>query len=194
MRRALLAAVLGAGCLAGLASARAQEREPTREHDGSLGVFAALGVEYSSTVVADCFFCTGSSVGSDGKVRLARTIDGPDALLDLGGSVAVGQAGSELILRARWAFLSPARGFSLMLGYRKYWGKDELKTFVAADVVATFVPLTAFGVRPGFGVMWDFSSIMGLWAEAAGTFQAGWGRRFGAELTIGFQARSYLLE
>ncbi|HEY3448997.1 MAG TPA: hypothetical protein VGK67_21730 [Myxococcales bacterium] len=195
MNKALMAAaVLATAFLVSSPAARAQERELTREHDGSLGAFATLGVEYSSIVVADCFFCTGSSVDAGGAYHSARTIDGPDAILDVGGTMAVGQAGGEFLLRARLVFLSPAKGISAFLGYRKYWGKDEFKTFVAADLMVNFMPTVTFGARPGFGVAWDFSPIMGMWAEAAGTFGLGWGRRFGAEFTIGFQARSYLLE
>jgi hypothetical protein len=99
------------------------------------------------------------------------------AVLDVGGTLAVGQAGGELLLRGRLVFLSPAKGFSVFLGYRKYWGKDDFKTFVAADLMASITPTATFGARPGFGVVWDFSPIMGLWAEAAGTFGLGWGRR-----------------
>lgn len=194
MSKALLAAVFATASVACVPAALAQGRELTREHDGSLGAFAAVGGEYTSLVIADCFACTGSTVDADGTVHRARTIDGPDMVLDVGGSMAVGQAGGEFLLRGRLVFLSTARGFSLMVGYRKYWGKDDIKTFVAADVLATLEPLVTFGLRPGFGVMWDFSPIMGLYAEANGSFTLGWGRRFGAELTIGFQARSYLLE
>ncbi|MBI5547879.1 MAG: hypothetical protein HY901_28685 [Deltaproteobacteria bacterium] len=167
----------------------AQDRELTREHNGSLGFFLSLGTEYSAIVDADCVFCTGSSEG----VR-ARSITGANSLLDLGGTMAIGQSGSELTLRGRLVFLSPARGESLLLGYRKYWGKDEIKTFVSAELMGTFRPVQTLGARAGFGAMWDFSPVMGLWLDAAGTFGFGYGRRFGGELSIGFQARSYLLE
>ena len=193
MKRFLLA-VLAAASLGCASAAHAQERELTRQHDGSVSAFVGLGGEFSSIVVADCFFCTGSSVNPDGTIKRARTIDGPDAILDVGGSIAVGQSGGEFMLRGRLVFLSPARGESLMLGYRKYWGKDEIKTFVSVDLMLTFEPVRTIGVRPGFGLMWDFSSIMGVWIDAGGTFGIGWGRRFGGEITVGFQARSYLLE
>ena len=168
------------------AAAHGQQRELSREHDGSLGLFAALGAEYANLVVADCFFC-----GESG--RAGSTIVGVDALLDVGGTMAVGPGG-ELLARFRLVFLSPARGESVLFGYRKYWGKDELKTFLSFDLMGTFRPVQTFGARPGFGVMWDFSPVVGAWLDAAGTFGIGRGRRFAGELTVGLQARSYLLE
>ncbi|MGC4114069.1 MAG: hypothetical protein QM765_05305 [Myxococcales bacterium] len=194
MKSALLVVSAVLALLLACPSAFAQEKEFTREHDGSLGGFATLGVEYTSIVVADCLFCTGSSTDANGVVHPAKTIDGPNMVLDVGGTLAVGQAGGEFLLKARLNFLSPAKGLSAFVGYRKYWGKDEFKTFLSIDVLANFMPTVTFGARPGFGVVWDFSPIMGMWAEAAGTFGLGWGRRFGAELTVGFQARTYLLE
>lgn len=185
----LLTVLALASALLAPAEVWGQGRELSKQHDGSLGLFGALGAEYTGLVIADCFFCTGSTAGSP-----ARAVDGFDAILDLGGSLAVGQSNSELLLRGRLVFLSPARGVTVLFGYRKYWGMDELKTYVAADVLVTLVPTVVFGVRPNFGVMWDFSPIMGVWAEAGGTFAVGWGRRFGGEITVGFQARSYLLE
>lgn len=188
----LVPAVLVAALLVCPGASPAQERELTREHDGSLGAFAALGVEYTSLVIAQCFGCTGSSY-ENGVYHLADSISGPDLVLDLGGTLAVGQPGGEFVLRGRFVSLSRAKGVSAFLGYRKYWGKDDFKTFIAIDLMANFMPTVTFGARPGFGVAWDFSSIMGLWAEAGGTLGIGWGYRFGLELTVGFQARSYLL-
>ena len=179
----LAAASLGAALLVVSASAPGQEREAFREHTGSLGAFATLGGEYSALVVSNCVFC------STGK-----TIDGFDAILDVGGTLAIGQSGSELLLRFRLVFLSHARGESILFGYRKYFGRDEIKTFASFDLMGTFEPVLTGGARAAFGVIWDFSSIMGLWVDAGATFGVGQGRRFGAELNIGFQARTYLFE
>ena len=184
MRLHTLAAASFCGALLFAAtSARAQERQAYREHNGSLGAFATLGGEYSALVVTDCVFCASG-----------KSIDGFDAILDVGGTLAVGQSGSELVLRGRLVFLSRARGESLMFGYRKYFGRDEFKTFVSFDLMGTFEPVKTVGARAAFGAIWDFSSIMGLWVEAGATFGVGAGRRFGAELSLGFQARTYLLE
>lgn len=163
--------------------AQAQEREATREHNGSLGAFAATGPEYSALVVGDCLFCAGT-----------RTITGWSSILDVGGTLSVGQSGSEIVLRGRLVSLSPARGESLLLGYRRYFGKDELKTFGSFDLMGTFRPVQTLGARAGFGAIWDFSSIMGLWLDLGGSFGVGQGRRFGAEMSVGFQGRTYLLE
>jgi hypothetical protein len=179
----LAAASVGAALLLAGAGALGQERVAYREHTGSLGAFVALGGEYSALVVSKCAFC---STGTN--------VEGFDAILDAGGTLAVGQSGSELLLRFRLVFLSHARGESVLFGYRKYFGRDDFKTFASFDLMGTFEPVLTVGARAGFGVIWDFSSIMGLWVDAAATFGVGQGRRFGAELNIGFQARTYLFE
>lgn len=179
----LVAGVALAALLLGPMCAYAQGREVTLEHGGSVGLFAAAGAEYSSLVLNDCVFCL-----------RGKTLDGPNALLDVGATLSFTQTSSELLLRGRLAFLSPARGESLLLGFRKYWGRDEFKTFAGLELMGTFRPVQTGGARVGFGAIWDFSPIMGLWAEAGATFGIGQGRRFGAEITLGFQGRSYLLE
>jgi len=179
----LAAASLGALLAICGTSARAQERGAYLEHNGSLGGFVTLGGEYSALVVTGCVFC------ANGKA-----VDGFDAILDVGGTLAVGQSGSELILRGRLVFLSHARGESLLFGYRKYFGRDDFKTFAGFDLMGTFEPVKTIGARASFGAIWDFSSIMGLWLDAGASFGVGAGRRFGAEINLGFQARTYLFE
>jgi len=174
---ALLAAVLVS------VPAGAAERDLSLEHEGSVGLFLAAAPEYSALTLGDCVFCTGD-----------RSIVGVNLVTDFGATIAVGGWGSELLLRFRYVSLSTAKGESVLFGYRKYFGRDEIKTFVGLDVQFTFRPVITLGARAGFGVMWDFSPIMGLWAEVDGSFGVGLGRRFGAELAIGFQARSYLLQ
>ena len=189
MTRRLCPALLALALLLAPSPGRAQDRQTTLEHNGSLSLFATLGAEYSALVVTDCDTCTDASGNSHPK-----SISGLNSNLDVGGSIAVGQSGSEILLRGRFTFLSPAWGGSVLLGYRKYFGKDEFKTFVSFDLMGTFRPVKTVGARAAFGVMWDFSPIMGLWVDAGGTFGLGVGRRFGGELNVGFQARSYLLE
>jgi len=183
MRHLLLAAIALALCGLAGATARAQAREVPLQHTHSLGAFVAVGTEYSALVVNHCVFCGGG-----------QSITGFDSVLDFGGTLAVGDSGSELALRGRLVFLSPAKGESVLLGYRKYFGKDEIKTFASFDLMGTFRPVLTGGARAAFGGMWDFSPIMGLWLEAGGSFGFGSGRRFGAELMLGFQGRTYLLE
>jgi hypothetical protein len=164
---------------------QAQKRELSLEHNGSLSLFAATGVEWSAVTITSC---------NPASPPCPNNLNYFNSVVDLGGTIAVGQSGSELVLRGRFVWATPSWGGSLLLGYRKYFGKDELKTFVGFDLMGTFRPVTTGGARVGFGAIWDFSPVMGLWAEAGGSFGLGVGRRFAAELTIGFQARSYLLE
>lgn len=173
--------VLAASLVA--APVRAGERVLSLEHDGSVGVFLTAAPEFSSLTLSECVTCITTSV-----------VDGFDLVNDLGVSISPEGWGAELLLRFRYVSLSRAKGEAVLFGYRRYFGRDEVKTFMELDLHATFRPVLTGGARAGFGVMWDFSPVMGLWADLAGSFGVGRGRRFGAELAIGFQARSYLLQ
>jgi hypothetical protein len=169
--------------LLGSPAALAQSRAASLDHSGSLGLLVAAGTEFATTEIADCLTC-----------QPERTLAEFGALLDLGATAAVGSEGNELTLRLRLNRLTAASGESIFFGYRSYFGRDELKTFAAFDLAAVLRPIAAGGARVAFGVAWDFSPLFGVWAEAGANFALGEGRRFGVELGLGLQARSYLLE
>lgn len=153
------------------------------DHQGSLGLVAAVGAEYASLVLADCVGCPATGLVADTALAL-----------EVGGTAAVGDAGSEFGLRLRLSRLSEASGESVLLGYRRYSGPDEWKTFFAFDLVGTFRPSKTLGARAGLGVLHDFTPLFGLYADAGVGFGLGAGRRFSVDLLVGLQARSYLLE
>jgi hypothetical protein len=161
----------------------AQEREYSLDHAGSVGFIVGVGPEYSGSIKADCLFCLGE-----------QTLVDVSGVFDIGATVAINQEGDEIVLRGRLVRLSSSNGESLLLGYRKYFGREEIKTFASLDLQTTFRPVKTMGVRGSFGVMYDFSPILGIWLDGGGSFGFGYGRRFGLETTIGMQARSYLFE
>ncbi len=178
----ILKFVLSLTCCCSL-EAMAQEREYSLDHAGSVGLIVGVGPEYSGSIKADCLFCLGE-----------QTLIGVSGLFDIGATVAINQEGDEIVLRGRLVRLSSSNGESLLLGYRKYFGRDEIKTFASLDLQASFRPVKTLGARGSFGVMYDFSPIFGIWLDGGGSFGFGYGRRFGLETTIGMQARSYLFE
>lgn len=198
---ALLLSLIGLAAVE--ASARAQQAHPPEqasgsphaapsagrylslEHAGSLGLIAGLFGNYESIERAACLTCETSEV-----------LTGLSASLDLGASLGVGWEGAELLLRLRLTRLGEAKGEAkgeaIFLGFRSYFGRDEWKTYVTFELAGHFRPIGAGGARAGFGVAWDFSPILGLWAEAAASFALGQGRLFGAQFGLGLQARTYL--
>lgn len=178
------AAVVAAAALALVVpEARAQRREATLDHAGSVGFIAALGEGYSTSEVASCPACAST-----------RVIVGFGTLLDVGGTIAVGERSSEIALRLRLERLAPAPGEALLLGYRQYFGREEWKTFFSLDGVGTFRPIRTIGARAALGLMRELSPVLGVYGDFGAAFGIGGGRRFGVEFAVGLQARSYLLE
>jgi hypothetical protein len=170
-------AALGAG------EARAQQRVATLDHAGSVGLLLGSSLEFSTTEIADCVTC--------GTERAFATFS---PVFDLGGSLAIGDEGNELIARLRLVRFSEASGETLLLGYRGYFGFEEWKSYFGLELQGTLRPVRTVGARASIGVMYELSSLFGLWAEAGSGFGLGGGRRFGVDLGLGLQARSYLLE
>jgi len=176
--------LLLSGLLALLVAAPASAEEvASLEHTGSVGLFVAVGPEWATTEVAPCLTCRSDKVAA-----------GFGALLDLGGTIAVGSEGSELAAKLRLVRLAgEGNGEAALVGDRRYFGRDELKSFFSFDAQLFWRPTVVGGARAGIGGMWDFSPLFGLWLETGASFGLGQGRRFGVELGLGLQGRSYLL-
>lgn len=115
--------------------------------------------------------------------------------LDLGGTWAVGYDGNELLA---WGRLGLDRerlvAGAIVAGYRGYFGDGRVKTFVDLDGALHLAPVLAVGPRVGFGTQLELSEVAGLFLGVAAQFGFGRAIRFDAELVLGLQLRSYLLE
>ncbi len=78
-------------------------------------------------------------------------------------------------------------------GYRTYFG-EEWKTFVDLDLSVGVVPGFTAGPRVGIGLMRELSSVMGLYTTLHAQLGFGSALVFRAELAVGVQLRSFLLE
>jgi hypothetical protein len=114
--------------------------------------------------------------------------------IDLGGTYNVGHDSNELKLVLRGELLGTNFIGSIYGGYRGYFGHDAWKTFFDLDLRADLFPQLTAGPRMGLGVQYEVSSLIGVYCALAAHVGAGQGIRFGGELTVGVQLRSYLLE
>ena len=153
------------------------------DHGGSLGLSVGAFGNYSSSEKASCLTCETSAVAT-----------GWSGSLDIAASVGIGWEGAEFFVRFELQRLGQVPGENLSLGLRNYFGREEWKTFLDLEAVAAFRPVGGGGLRGGFGVIWDFHPLFGLWAEARAAIILGHGRTFGAQLGLGLQFRSYLFQ
>jgi hypothetical protein len=164
---------------AALAAAPALAEEQRYDHRGSIGFQAVVGGEYRTAIQPT----TG-----------ANNADGPLLDVELGGSIAVGYDGDELHLSARLGLLDGLPDIGVFFGFRNYFGKDQWKTFLDLDLAGHFLPHIVGGVRFGVGLQWDWSPVIGTYLTLAGQIAFGQALRFGGELLLGFQFRTYVLE
>lgn len=124
--------------------------------------------------------------------------------VDLGASFNVGYKSNEILAVARFSlgdntFRLPARhaqlGFDWQLwgGYRGYFG-ERWKTLVDIGLGLNGRPGFTAGPRVALGVQYELSSLAGIFATIGAQLGFGWALVFRAELMIGFQLRSFLLE
>lgn len=147
------------------------------DHRGAVGLLLGPGLEYRSNLTPGAT----ADVGFRG-------------LGDLGGTIAVGVNGNELLAFARGGLGGPSTAWSATAGYRGYFGYEQLKTFLDLTLAAHVRPYLRIGPRVGGGVQYELSSIAGLYAGFAFQFGFGNGFLFSGELVGGVQLRSYLLE
>lgn len=167
------------GALAACALPRAARAEELRyDHRGALGLIVAAGLERK-----DANTPTGTG-GNRGW--------GPGA--DLGLTIAVGYSGNELKAAGHLAWAGDLWDVGALFGWRGYFGKDQWKTFYDLDLIGHFTPHLTIGPRFGIGVQWDYLPILGTYVTLAGQIGFGQALRFGAELLVGFQFRTYVLE
>ncbi|MGQ0507163.1 MAG: hypothetical protein ACT4TC_17785 [Myxococcaceae bacterium] len=159
-------------------AARAEEER--YDHRGAVGLLLGVGGEAKSAVAS------GGSISESGQ----------KLLLELGGTVAVGYNGNELLAMLRTGRGGRNADYGAFFGYRGYFGLDRVKTFFDMDAAVQWVPNVMFTVGPrfGVGVQFEILSLLGAYVALAGQAGFGGGVHFSGELTAGIQLRSYWLE
>ena len=154
-----------------------QEAQSRRDHRGSLGVIASGGLVRTD-------FISGGG-GSESGFRGGA---------ELGGTLQLGTDDDEVLLALHGVFGGPAFDLSVRGGWRGYFGHDAWKTFVDLQLATHVTPRFLIGPRLGLGVQLDFLPIAGAFFTAGAEIGLGQGIRFGADVALGFQLRSYLFE
>jgi hypothetical protein len=158
-----------------LVVASAASADESFEHRGSLGLLLSAGAEVRSAIVAK----TQGDNGFRGN-------------LDVGGTWAFTTHWS-VIAEARLSLGGPSTGLSLFAGFRNFWG-EQIKTFVDLTLAGYALPSFTIGPRVAFGVQYELSPVVGVYALVATSFGGGAGLRFCAEAMAGAQFRTYLFE
>ncbi|HEY0880901.1 MAG TPA: hypothetical protein VGD87_05195 [Archangium sp.] len=160
--------------VSGLASA--QQRF---DHQGSLGLTVATGGEYVTAI-------TTMATGERG-VRIP---------IELGVTISLTNR-TELRVSGRFAPGFPpltTLGGSGYAGIRNSFGFEQWKTFFDLEAAVHFAPLLAFGARAAFGVQYDFSPIMGVYAQVGAQLGGASALRLSFEGMVGVQFRTYVFE
>ena len=170
-----LGLALGAlGVLAGSPATASPERF---DHQGSLFAViapgAALSLSSSSAVVPE--------VGARWAVLL-------------GGGLAVGDEGHELLLLARVTGRGSAVDAAAMLGVRAWFGDERWRTFFDLQLAVPVWPALLIGPRFGGGVQYEISPVAG--AFCGGALQLGLGPAllFTGDVSCGVQLRTYVFQ
>ncbi len=164
-------------CLAAFLSTPSSFADERFDHRGSLGLVLESGAELKDLVT--------SSGESD---------RGPRLDFGLGGTMAIGHDGNELLFVARSTVGGTVIDWSGHFGYRSYFGPDRLRTFFDLDLSLHLTPVVTFGPRAGIGLQYELSSVLGAYFAVAAQLGFGGALRFNAEALVGLQLRSYLLE
>lgn len=146
------------------------------DHRGSIGLLLSTGAEYKASIA-------GGSVQNGTRLPA-----------HLGGTMAIGPNGNELKLQFDSSWLGPAYDLGVSFGYRGYFPVDPFKTFFDADIGFRFYDRFTVGPEIGFGVQYELSSVVGIFSTVRAKFGFGQGLRLGAELLVGLQVRTYVLE
>ncbi len=134
------------------------------------------------------------AAGGDLRTSLGEAVrdNGGRPLLELGGTVSVTER-TELHAAGRLVPWNPLSGV-VMAGFRRATNSDRVKTFL--DVHLAVYLATPFTMGPHFavGVQYELTPIMGVYGALGTHLGFGNGLRLLAELVVGVQFRSYLLE
>lgn len=148
------------------------------KHRGSLGLTVAAGGEFVSAV----------------KATGGRDL-GPRIPLEIAGTLGLFEH-TELRLAGRLSpgFNAAPLAGSIYLGARNSFALGDWNTFFDLDFATHVAPFLTFGARLGFGAQWDFSPVMGLYAQVGAQLGGGVALRLSFEGMIGLQFRTYVFE
>jgi hypothetical protein len=170
----LRAVAIALALVSGLASA--QQRF---DHQGSLGLTVATGGEYVTAITS---MATGDRGG-----RIP---------IELGVTISLTNR-TELRVAGRFAPGIPPLttiGGSGSAGIRNSFGFEQWKTFFDLEAAVHFAPVLAIGARAAFGVQYDFSPIMGVYAQVGAQIGGASALRLSFEGMLGVQFRTYVFE
>lgn len=149
------------------------------DHRGSLGLTIAAGGELLTAI----------HISSPGERGLRIP-------LEVGGTLALSEK-NELRLAGRVApgfEQTPGLAGSIYAGLRNSRGMEEWKTFFDLELAVHVTPFVAVGVRGGFGVQYDFSPVVGVYAQLGIQFGGATSLRLSCDAMAGFQFRTYLFD
>lgn len=172
-RGAAMALALALGAAAG----RAGALEPRFDHRDQYGLVAEVDASRATATVGGGLSRSSFDVAS---LRLAFSFE----VTGEGDEIMVGGSFSPLVHSD-----SAASAWLLDARYRGYFGHEEFKTFFDAGLVVPLAPRVAAGPRLGFGVIYDFSRSIGLFASLGAATAFGEFRGFSFGLGIGAQWR-----
>jgi hypothetical protein len=141
------------------------------EHPRALSLLVGPGLGYTNAI--------------SGSREMALT--GPGLLLDVGGSLTVGDDQDEVFLVARGGLGEAGRGGVLFGGFRSVFGRDEWQSFFDLGATVRLFSGTWAGPRLGFGLRRTLSDRLSLYGGLGLSLGFGSGMRVDTEASIGLQ-------
>lgn len=129
----------------------------------------------------------GPGLGYTNSIRGSRAETGPGLLLDVGGSLSVGDDQDEVVLVARGGLGKAGRGGVLLGGFRSVFGRDEWQTFFELGAAVRLFSGTWAGPRLGFGLRRTLTDRLSLYGGLGLSLGFGSGTRVDTEASIGLQ-------
>jgi hypothetical protein len=126
-------------------------------------------------------------LGYTSAIRGSQGETGPGALLDVGGSLTVGDERDEVFLVARGGLGEAGRGGALLGGFRSVFGQDEWQTFFDLGLTVRLFSGTWAGPRLGFGLRRTLTDRLSLYGGLGLSLGFGSGMRVDTEASIGLQ-------
>lgn len=175
MQRAFLNATFALSLT--LSSLAAAQEGTSLVHDGSLGLTVAAGGERRDAMTAT-----------------VRIDSGWRGLVEVGATLSPLWNHVEIRAAGRLTLFGPTVDLAALAGIRNSFGYEEWKTFFDLCAVVHVYPQVVAGPLVAVGAQYDFSPFAGVYAALTGQMGFGQGVRFGADVVVGFQFRTYVFD